>query len=514
MTEARHAVVFTATLVLTLCTGAAADDIRLDEVRAVNDQTIVLDVSYSFTSQHDNDVVLVVRPAPRTLMHELEIAPMFRGVVHTDTYRHVSFRVTHTGDEELGIRGFVAGFSEVADGLQRPFYTSVLEVTWSFPVREGGGKAVLYYDPVGSGINPLQLARFRRLTAALEEQGLDPEDVIRDRRVQRFLRLHAAVDQESAAEADLEIAENTSDYEPPTAGASGVIEAGEQETEHPEAGGPQRISKLVIDSIEAHERGCYVVNFSYGINNVVGITPLTFDVEFKGSANQWITQHPYRHQAPEENWEGSGCISVWIDSPDAPLSLGNADIRLRARGSDGATWARVAMKTGFAWYKSYDSITYHSLVNHCASPEAVPRPAVGLNEGEWSLAEYFHGRYDEEPAMLVFRTARGVYAAGMFMPHRGGQGLEGVWIIDLTCYDPSVGVGDVGFRDGHVPASDADRGISRPSYDNGGLLTEGEPFDLDRDGLNCEAGEGDIVVETDGTGKYFLRAINGCEMYY
>lgn len=269
-----------------------------------------------------------------------------------------------------------------------------------------------------------------------------------------------------------------------------------------------------MDSIEAHRRGCYVFNFSYRIDDVVGVSPITFDVLFKGSANQWVTQQPFLHQYPERDCHGSGFITVWIDSPDAPLSLGDTQVRLRARDSGDRTLARVTITPGFDWYKSYGAITRQNLVDYWAGPDAAAREVVGLNEGPYSLKEYFHGRYDREPAMLVFETADGGCCAGMFLPHLGADGLEGLWIIDMTCFDASLVRGNVDFLDGNPPASDDDFDTSRRSYDNAGLLTRGNPFDLDRSGVFKGDGEGDIVVQVNDDGKHVLRAINGCRMSY
>ena len=509
MRGVRPIVIPTAALLLALAIGAAADDIRLLEARNVNDQTIVIDLSWSLTSQHDADVVLLLRPLPRTATRELEISPMFLPVTGGETYRTASFRVHHTGADELGIRAFAAGFAETGDGLQRPFFTRQLDVLTSFPAQQVG--TVTTMAPQTSA-GP---AKLRALLQRMKQQGKSAQEIMRSGLVRRWLILNAAVSQEDAAGADLEVAENVVDYEPPTGEAEGVIEVGPAPTEHPAGGdGAQRVPELRIESIEAHQRGLYVINFSYRLGDVVGRTPLTFDVEFEGATNQWVTQQPFLHQYPDRDYSGNGFITLWIDSPDAPLSLGEAEVRLRARGKQGAVLGSVLIQPSFSWYKAYDLITYQNLVDYCAGPDAVRRESIGLNEGDFSLAEYFHGRYDQEPPMLVFKTAGGIYCRGLFMPHRGAQGLEGVWLVDLDCFDAATTPWDAGYLDGHLPADPDDWLISRRSYDNGALLTAGMLFDLDRSGANCTQAEADIAVRQDANGKHFITTMNGCVMYY
>ncbi len=516
MRGARSIVVLTATLLLALAIGAAADDIRLLETRTVNDQTIIIDLSWTLTSQHDADVVLLLRPLPRTATRELEVTPMFLPVVGGETYRTAGFRVHHTGADALGIRAFAAGFAETGEGLQRPFFTRQLDVITSFPAQQVGAVTTMApQTSVGSGVDPERLARLRALLQRMTQQGRSPQETMRSGIVRRWLMLNAAVNQEDAATADLEVAENMASYEPPTGDAEGVIEVGPAPTEHPAGSdGAERVPELRVTSIEAHQRGLYVINFAYRVADVVGRVPLTFDVEFKGSANQWVTQQPFLHQYPERDYSGNGFITLWIDSPDAPLSLGQAEVRLRARGKQGAVLSSVRIRPGFSWYKAYDAITYQNLVDYCAGPDAVRRDSIGLNEGDFSLAEYFHGRYDQEPPMLVFKTAGGIYCRGLFMPHRGGQGLEGVWLVDLDCFDAATAPWDAGYLDGHLPADPDDWLISRRSYDNGALLTAGMLFDLDRTGANCTPAEADIVVQRDANGKQYLATMNGCMMYY
>ncbi len=516
MRGSRPIVIPTAALLLALAIGAAADDIRLVEARNVNDQTIVIDLSWALTSQHDADVVLLLRPLPRTATRELEITPMFLPVTGGETYRTASFRVRHTGATELGIRAFAAGFAETGEGLQRPFFTRQLEALTVFPAQQVGGATTMApQTSVGSGVAPGRSAKLRALLQRMTQQGKSPQETMRSGPVRRWLMLNAAVNQEDAAAADLEVAENMATYEPPTGDAEGVIEVGPAPTEHPAGSdGAQRVPELRVTSIEAHQRGLYVINFTYRIADVVGRTPLTFDVEFEGSTNQWVTQQPFLHHYPERDYSGNGFITLWIDSPDAPLSLGQAEARLRARGKRGAVLGSVTIQPSFSWYKAYDSITYQNLVDYCAGPDAVRRDAVGLNEGDFSLKEYFHDRYDQEPPMLIFKTAGGIYCRGLFMPHRGGQGLEGVWLVDLDCFDAARTPWDAGYLDGHLPADPDDWLISRRSYDNGALLTAGMLFDLDRSGGNCTSVEADIAVQRDANGKYFLTTMNGCTMYY
>ncbi len=519
-----------AALVLATCSVGVADDVELGQVRELDSRTRAVEVAYSYTTDHGDEVVLLIRPKPLSLARALTITPMFQRVGPGADIVDFTIRLADDQVAPVMIARVMVGLAVASGGRQRPFYTEEFDVDWQLSARgiAGGppagtgrspvaaiGAAEIDADAVDDDVGPAQVVRIRHLLSWLNESGKTLAEAMRDRRLQRLMMLRAAVSQEEAATADLAVTENAANYEPPTAGAEGVIEVAEQQVEHeaPQEG-PPRIPELQVTSIEAHRRGCYVFNFSYRINDAVGILPLTFDVEFKGSANQWITQQPFLHQYPERDCYGNGFITVWIDSPDAPLSLGEANVRLRARGKAGKTQALVTIVPRFSWYKSYDMITYQNLLDYCAGPDAVGRERVGVNSGPYSLAEYFHDRYDEEPPMLIFKTAGDVYCRGLFMPHEGAQGLEGVWVIDLTCFDADKDPWTAGWLDGHLPADPDDWFVSRRSYDNAGLLTPGVPFDLDRSGVNCSEVEADIVVQRDASGKCFLNTMNGCEMYY
>jgi len=507
-------------LSLVTCALGATDEVSLGEMRVVDTFTRSVDVNYSYTSDHGEQAVLLIRPTARDQMRSLQVEPMFQRVSRGEGTVTFTFRST----QQISISNVTAGLAAAGAGLQPPFFTRQFTVQWSFPTRTtagpqpatGTGQATPVPEPEASPLDSpiarLRVARLRQAISTLAEQlGVAREQILRDRRLMLLMLRHMAVSQEEAAEADLEIAEEMSDYEPPDADDGGVIEVPEQPTEHPdEQRGPTIVPVLFIESIQARERGCYAFNFAYHIADATSVMPLTFDVLFKGSANQWVTQEPWVHRSPGRNYRGHGFVTVWIDSVDAPLSLGENPVRLRARGSDGSVLAESTIQPNFSWYKRYDRITFQNIVDYCAGPDAVLRQTVGVNEGPFSLAEYFHGRYDREPPVLIFRTAEDTYCRGMFLPHQGERGLQGVWLVDLTCFDAHGPY----WVDGHVPADPAEEFLSRRSYDNAGLLTSGVLFDLDYWGVNCTPDQADIVVQVDGSGKHFLNTMNGCRMYY
>lgn len=517
-------------LSVAVCRVVSADTVELGEVRTVNPTTRTVDVTYSYTSQHGDTVLLLLRPSPRALLRSIEVEPLSRRIGRGNGTVTFTLRTRGAPTEPLSVRRVLVGFAEEGAGQQRLFFTDELETALSWAAGPTGSTPVpgaqttpITTTPSGpidaqgldQPIQPGRIVALRRAIAALVQRlGVAREQAIRDRRLMRLMLRHMAVSQEQAAEAGLEVAENLSDYDPGQTAFEGADEvtvggtAFEGADEVP--AGPRRITALTSDGVEVHERGCFVFNFSYEIGDAADVLPLTFDVEFEGSANQWITQQPWVHASPGRNYRGHGFVTAWVDSPQAPLSLGSVPVRVRVRGSTGNTYASYRITPGFAWYKSYDMITHDNLKDYCAGPDAVLRDQVGINEGPNSLAEYFHSRYDAEPPMLIFRTAENTYARGYFLPHLGDQGLQGVWLVDLTTFDSHGPY----WVDGHVPADWDDWFLSRRSYDNGAFLTEGARFDLDYYGLNCTPEQADLVVEVDNAGKYFLSTRNGCRMYY
>jgi len=513
-------------------TAALADSVAIRGTSIDNKDTMRVTVAYQLTSR-EGGAQLLLRALPVSLNASLSISPQAVNIGRSDDEMLAEFVVARKGDAPLQITRVAIGFVEAGEPTvtprpgQRLFYSRSFEVDWRFPLVQTAGPAPpagsggpprptalgapdLTADPVDGKVDLRRLAIYRRLVAALTAKGvMELKDAIQDRRVQRWLMLHMAVSQDEAAEAQLPIGENMPDYQPPANDDPGVYECADTV---PEPAPDPRVSDLHVVNIASPRRGCYQVNFTYHIRDITDRVPVTFDCLFDDpDVGAQITQTPWVHVYPTMSFDGGGVVSLLIDTPQAPLAMHDPSFYLRVRGPADQNYARTHIRLNFSLYKSYDMITSTNITDHFADPAYNALTSVGVNEGSNSLDAHMD-RFAEEPAMLCFRTASGTLCRGMFKPHRGGQGLEGVWIVDLDCFDTH----GAAWVEGHVPADANDWLLpgGMRSYDVAGLMTAGQGFDLDWGGFNCDQSTSDIIVNVDDAGKYLLRTRNGCEMRY
>jgi hypothetical protein len=517
-----------------------ADSARIEGTEIVAADTLKVTVAYRYDSDHGTQAALLLRVLPRDLARSFEVLPGLQRVPRSQTEETAAFTVRSTGQGIATVTQVAIGLMEAGRGRQQPLFTETLDVEWRFPLRlEPGGGPITPVSgpkvslrlpggteaaPVDSELTGSRVARLRRFLESVRLTREAMGDVMEDRRTYRLMMLQAAVSQDRAAEQELPVAENVPDAEHPEPGEPGVQEAEEQPVGKPprpdEPGPPPgkdpqgaptgpRISRLEVDSIESSRRGTYRINFTYHIDDVANRTPITFDCLFQGDANNHVSVIPWVHGSPERNHTVKAYVVVHINTPDAPLSLGPTPFKLRARGKNGGLIKETQWKPQFAWYKAFDQITRDNIRDYFADPDAPPSMRyVPVNEGADSLAERFH-RYQAEPPMLVTKTQEGTYCRGFFAPHQGAQGVEGVWIIELDCFDAH---GPGALEGSHI-LPDTGR-YSIRSYDNAGLITTTARFDLDWHGFNCSEEEADLLIGRHPDGTYAVAPLNGCEIKY
>lgn len=538
-------VVLAALLVLLMpFTSLASDDAAVQETEIVGPNMVRVTVATTYQSDHGEEVIVLLRVLPEHQAQAFEVSPRFVKVRRGQG--EATFTVRWNGQGQAVVRQLGARLAEARPGAGlSPFFTATLDVEWTFPLaavsvkvapapapasvagqvrppatppaaavtpdkRQRPPGAQVTGRPIDSGASAEDQRNLQHTIADVQRQkGLSAERAMGEREVKRELMLRMPVSQERAATLGLTIAVNVPDHTAPP--GSRAVRPGEQGStevgERADPGGP-RVDELAIVSVEKPHRGTYRVHFSYHIRDVDGRTPITFDCRFdEDQVAQWVAQTPWLHESPTRDHRGSGVITLWIDTVEAPISLGKAGFRLRARGNGGQLYASIHLRPLFNWYKSYDTITRANIQSFMDDPSFPAVSSIDVNEGADSLAEKMHD-FENEPVMLVLRTATGACCRGLFKPYRGAQGLEGVWVLDLDCF---AGAGPT-ILDGHIPADDADRALSRRSYDSAGLLAEGRNFDLDFYGLAGKAEDADLVVKVDGVHR--LKAKNGCQIKY
>jgi hypothetical protein len=483
-------------------------------------------------------------PLPVTLAREYRVTPPVATVAQGTMAQRVDFTVQRTTAGEADLNQVLVLFRRPGETRERPFFTQKLSVDWSFigpgtktttgsqptgmtgpglpdgpTPSEERPQAVVpedLTDNIDGGTSADELRRMQALLRALRAKGLaEGIEALRDERLRRFLMLRAATQQHETAdvEGEIPIMENQPDIQPPPEGETGSyecsIEAAGPEIE-PEPNKPPSVDQIDITRVVAVRRGCYEIHFRYYINDCTNRTPLTFDCLLRGSDNQWVSQIPWQHRSPDSNWQQNGVIELFIDDVAAPLSLGPTQFKVRALGKKGKVLQTVTATPPFAWCKAYASITRDNLVDYFAdpaSPSSMTRTRI--NEGDNSLRRQA-GAYAEEPPMMCFQTSEGTYARGFLKAHRGGQGVEGAWVVDLDCF---LGAPPY-FIQGHKPADDSDWWGGMMSYDLAGMMTLGVQFDLDWRGFNCTPAEADLALKMNDDGEFVLTAQNGCEMKY
>ncbi len=507
-----------------LCvTLVSADMVDIRSTRVDNQNTMRVQVAYQLTSR-DTPAEMLLRAQPVALNRQLEIGPRAVVIGQSDAEQFAEFVVSRKGDEPLEVDTLIIGFVAAGHQMQRPFFSRTFAVNWRFPLHQAAGTTGVPagtapdvpaalgadVDEVDNRVDLTRVAIYRRYVAALTRAGTrELIDALRDKRLINWMTLHMAVSQEGAAEAELPIGENMPDIEHPGNDDPGVgevevtVEATEREN---------RVTNLRVVNISSPFRGYYQVNFAYHINDITDRFPITFDCVFDDATfGAYITQAPWIHAAPVTDFDGNGIVGLWLNTPEAPLATKDPEFHLRARGPANQQYASIGLRPTFSFYKAYDMMTSTNIRDHFDNPDYTTRTQFPINEGSNSILGHT-SRYPDEPALLTFRTASGTLCRGFFKPHKGAQGLEGLWIIDLDCF----GAKGPAWYEGHVPADPNDYVMpgGMRSYDIAGLMTRGHGFDLDWSGFDCDQSTSDIAVNVEDDGTYVLRTRNGCEMRY
>jgi hypothetical protein len=496
-----------------LVTSAAADSVSVGDATTLAANKLRVTVTYAYTSAHGARALLLLQVLPLTRAREFAVKPPQVQVSRGVGTRSATFTVEYQGDGATTVSRLAAALAEPGGARPRPFHTQQLAVDWRFPLATQttppSTPAETTPAPGGASSAALQQVRaaIRRIRGERQER---LSETLRDERLQKLMILKLGVSQDEAAN-NPPVLEPEPDHHVPRSDDPGVNEGVIVSTDTPDPhAAVQRVSQLTAVNVDAPYRGYYLVNFTYTIGDVTGRTPVSFDCVFDPAVAPWVTQVPWVHTSPDKNYTGTGYVTLWINQVAGPLSLGKAPVTLEARGNGGQLYRTTKWRPKFSWYKVYSTISAANLSAYWASRDAEPvLTSVPINEGTDSIADKF-AKYATEPTLLMFKTKQNTYCCGMFMPHRGAAGTEGVWIVDLDCYDAK---GEV-WTEGYLPADAADRSRSTRSYTNGMLLTRGKGFDLDYHGLDCSSQDADIVVNVDDRGRYILRTLNGCEMRY
>ncbi len=535
----------------TIC--PAAGILALGGTKVLSATQMEVKVTYQFAAAQAAQANLLVRPLPLTLAAQFDISPRSAPVQPAGSPQQKTFVLTWKGTGTLNVEQIALALD--AGSSARPFSAQKVTVSWRFPLAAtpaGGGTTLTTKSttappttttttttrpqttvtaprplmllagpkavPLDTRIDAGKANTVRTAMTDLRRAGSAPAGtLVQDRGLYRTLMLNAPVTQPRATDQPLPLGEVMTNYVPPVLGSPGTSEPtpepSESRASRPTAEQLPPVADLACLNVSTRQRGCYVVNFSYHVNDATDRVPITFDCVFEGDAANWLSMVPWVHEAPARGVSVNGAITLYLDALDAPLSLGKAPFTLRARGKKGHVLAEVKMRPKFDWVKSYAQMSKTNLVSHWTSavaPASVTKVEIYGGAGTDSLEEAAK-RYSDEPPMLVFKTAQGSYGRGLFKPCMGGQGLKGLWLVDLDCY---LGAAPY-WLEGHHPPDLNDYGSSYRSYDIGGLLLKGMQFDLDWGGFNCTNADADIIVQVDTTGtRYYLSAVNGCEIKY